>query len=95
MIIQLNLWPRSRENLFIRPSEPTSQPVQGTLRIKRNRVVVEGQIVSPRQAPMRTAGVGWGKSAMGSSACLLSHGGTCGGTSDAVVFEAEKNHLLA
>ena len=87
MIIQLNLWPRSRENLFIRPSEPTSQPVQGTLRIKRNRVVVEGQIVSPRQAPMRTTGVRWGKSAMGRSACLLAHGTLRGGTSDAVAWE--------
>ena len=33
-------------------------------------------------------------SAMGRSACLLTHGGTCGGTSDAVAFELQQNHLL-
>ena len=31
---------------------------------------------------------------MGRSACLLTHGGTCGGTSDAVAFELQQNHLL-
>ena len=32
---------------------------------------------------------------MGRSACTLTHGILRGGTSDAVTFEAEKNHLLA
>ena len=32
---------------------------------------------------------------MGRSACLLSHGVVCGGTSDAVAFDAQQNHLLA
>ena len=32
---------------------------------------------------------------MGRSACLLTHGAMCGGTSDVVAFEAQQNHLLA
>ena len=32
---------------------------------------------------------------MGRSACLLTHGAMRGGTSDAVAFEGQQNHLLA
>ena len=32
---------------------------------------------------------------MGSSACLLTHGMLRGGTSDAVAWEGQQNHLLA
>ena len=41
----------------------------------------------PDKPLSRTTGARWGKSAMGRSACLLAHGGTCGGTSDAFTLE--------
>ena len=44
---------------------------------------------------MRTTGARWGTSAMGRSAYLLTHGTLRGGTSDAVAFELQQNHLLA